>query len=189
MGLFTVTTVATPKRDVDLFGTTTVRIDRRRSDEIAGVPVLYLSAYVADDPDFVQKVGAALAWVTNGSFSAARAGDVPNKPSPEAAPAVTAVSTADKASTPSAYSMPDFVEDVDYADPLFLPDDFQQADWKAWAAAMLRRIQLATTARQLAELTTANAVGMKWCPWKPRAEIGRALTDAYLITADQAAAA
>ncbi len=188
MGLFTVTTVATPKRDIDLFGPTTVRIDRRRSDEIAGVPVLYLSAYVADDPDFVQKVGAALAWITDGAFSAARAGDAPNKPSPEAAVAA-AVPAVDETPAPSLYFMPDFVEDVDYGEPLFLPEDFQQADWKAWAAAMLRRIQLATTAGQLAELTTANAVGMKWCPWKPRAEIGRALTDAYLITADQAAAA
>lgn len=85
---FNITTVGTPPRDVELFGKTTVRIDRRRTDEIAGVPVLYLSAYVADDAAFAEKVVAALAWVTDGTVSAARAGDVPNKPSPEAAAVV-----------------------------------------------------------------------------------------------------
>ena len=178
---FNITTVGTPSRDIDLFGPTTVRIDRRRSDQVAGVPVLYLSAYVADDAAFAQKVLAALAWVTDGTVSAARAGDVPNKPSPEAPVANDA--------TPSPYTMPDYVEDVDYAEPLFLPDDFQLADWKAWAAAMLRRIHLATTAKQLADLTDVNAIGMKWCTWKHCAVIALALTDAYQITHDQAAAA
>lgn len=180
---FNITTVGTPKRDIDLFGPTTVRIDRRRSDEIAGVPVLYLSAYVADDEAFAQKVLAALAWVTDGTTSAARAGDAPNKPSPEAA-AVVANDAA-----PGPYTMPDYVEDVDYTEILFLPDDLQAADWKAWSAAVLRRIKLATTASQLAALTSANAIGLKWCTWQQRAEIGKALNDAYQVTFDQAAAA
>ena len=180
---FNITTVGSPKRDIDLFGPTTVRIDRRRTDEIAGVPVLYLSAYVADDEGFAQKVVAALAWVTDGTVSAARAGDVPNKPSPEAA----AVVANDPA--PSLYTMPEFVEDVDFAEILFLPDDLQAADWKAWSAAVLCRINLATTASQLADLTSANAIGLKWCTWQPRAQIGKALNDAYQVTYDQAAAA
>lgn len=179
---FNITTVGTPKRDIDLFGPTTVRIDRRRSEEIAGVPVLYLSAYVADEEAFAQKVLAALAWVTDGTVSAARAGDAPNKPSPEADPQALN----DPASV---YAMPDYVEDVDYAEALFLPADLQEADWKGWSAAILRRIQLATTAHQLAALTTANGVGLKWCPWKQRAEIGKALHDAQQVTFDQAAAA
>jgi len=180
---FNIATVGTPKRDIDLFGPTTVRIDRRRSDEIAGVPVLYLSAYVADDDAFAQKVIAALAWVMDGTVSVARAGDVPNKPSPEA----TAQPVNDAA--PCTYSMPAFVEDVDFSERLFLPDDLQSADWKGWSRAVLSRIALATTASQLADLTTANTNGLKWCPTNHRAEIGRALSDAYQITHDQAAAA
>ena len=85
--------------------------------------------------------------------------------------------------------MPDYVEDVDYSEILFLPDDLQAADWKAWGAAMLRRIALATTAGQLADLTAANAIGLKWCAWQQRAQIGKALNDAYQVTFDQVAAA
>lgn len=183
MAEFNITTVGTPPRDVEIFGPTTVRIDRRRTDEIAGVPVLYLSAYVADDASFAEKVVAALAWVTDGTVSAARAGDVPNKPSPEAA----AVVANDPA--PSLYTMPEFVEDVDYSERLALADPLTLEAWKGWAGAMTRRVELAQDSLQLAALIAANDYGMKFCPPQLLTTVRKALSDAYTVTYNQAAAA
>ena len=158
-----------PKRDVDLFGPTTVRLDR------GGVPVLYLSAYVEDAERLAQRLIAALAWLDDTQASQARAEEGRG----DAAPA----------SVLPAYQMPSFVEDVDYAETLTLADDIMATDWKAWASAIVRRIELATTAHQIAALQDANAVGFKVCPNRFRVTVGKALNDAWLITQDQAAAA
>lgn len=173
--IFTIERVPTIRRDVDLFGATTVRIDARRDAASAGVPMLYLSAFV-DDPDgFAQKIVAALAWVMDGraQVSEARAGEVANNPSPEA----------------SVYSMPDFLEDVDWSEVLHLADPVEDTDWKAWAAAVERRIRLAQTGAQLAAMQTANALGIKACPVRYRAQIGQRLQTAYQETAGQDLAA
>ena len=173
--IFTIERSPTTRRDIDLFGATTVRIDGKRDQASAGVPLLYLSAYVEDQDAFAQKVIAALAWVTDGKVqvSEARAGEVANNPSPEA----------------SVYSMPEFVEDVDWSEVLHLADPVDTTDWKGWAAAVERRIRLATTGAQLADMQTANAAGFKACPPRYRVQIGQRILTAYQETAGQDLAA
>ena len=56
-------------------------------------------------------------------------------------------------------------------------------------SAMVRRVKLATTAGQLESLLSANATGSRLCPRREMASLGVALSDAYLITQDQAASA
>ena len=165
-----VATAQTPRRDVDLFGPTTVRIDRTAGPDAAGVPILYLSAYVEDPEQLTQRLLAALAWLGEGGLVPA------------------SVETLTPAND-GPYSLPDFVEDVDYAERLALAEDPAETDWKAWSAAIVRRITLATTAGQLASLEAANAIGLKLCPYQNRAGIAKALREAHEVTFDQAAAA
>jgi hypothetical protein len=163
--IYEIATVQTPRRDVDLFGPTTVRIDSKREAGSSGVPVVYLSAYVEDPDRFAQRLAAALSWLADDR-------------TPE-----------DAAQPVSLYSLPEFVEDVDWSVPLFLPEDVLTTDWKAWSEAFVCRVRLATTARQIAALLATNAEGLKACPYRQRAGISQALTAAYDITHDQAAAA
>lgn len=86
---------------------------------------------------------------------------------------------------PLSYAMPDFVEDVNWCERLILPDDLSTADWPAWSAAMLRRVQLATTARQIADLSGMNSAGLRQCPARYRMRIAQAMADAAACTADQ----
>jgi len=166
---YSATVVQTPKRDVDLFGAATIRIDGR---PIAGgepFPVLYLSAYHADPAGFAGRVVAALAWADDTQAETGRC--------------MAANDTA------PVYSLPEFVEDVDYDEALFIGEEIADTDWRAWVAAMVCRVKLATTAGQLESLLSANATGAKLCPRREMASLGVALSDAYLITQDQAASA
>jgi len=167
--IYTSAVVQTPKRDVDLFGTTTVRIDGRPVSGGEPFPVLYLSAYVVDPALLAGRVIAALAWLddTQGATAAALAAN-------DQAPV---------------YSLPEFVEDVDFSEVLFIAVEPAETDWRGWAAAMVRRVNLATTASQIAELMTANATGAKLCPRREMGGLSKALSDAYVITQDQAATA
>ena len=176
---FLITTAITPKRDIDLFGETTVMVQSRRDPDSAGVPVLYVSPYVSDPMAFAQRCAAALAWLDGeATFSPpARAGDAPNKPSPEAG------------LTPNTYAMPDFAEDVDWSEALHLADPVDDTDWKAWAAAVERRIRLATTGEQLAALEVANPLGFRACPARYRISLGRSLFRALQETEGQLGAA
>lgn len=165
--VYTTAVVTTPARDVDLFGLTTVRIDGTPLSGGEPFPVLYLSAYVPDPAWFAGRVVAAMAWVDDTQAETGRA---------MAANDVAPV-----------YSLPEFVEDVDYGEVLFVAVDPVETDWKAWTAAMVRRVNLATTASQLSQLMSANAAGAKQCPRREMASVARALSDAYVITQDQAA--
>ncbi|PZT99871.1 MAG: hypothetical protein DI624_04145 [Brevundimonas sp.] len=180
---FVITTAITPKRDVDLFGVTTVMVQAKRDPASSGVPVLYVSPYVSDPMVFAQRCADALAWLDGETTVSppARAGAAPNKPAPEAAAPV--------ASPSAAYAMPEFVEDVDYSERLPLSDPMSLDDWKAWAAAMSRRVELAQDSLQLAALSAANDYGMKFCPPQLMATVRKALNDAYAVTYNQAAAA
>jgi hypothetical protein len=159
--------VQTPKRDVDLFGPETIRIDGRPVTGGDPYPVLYLSAYHPDPAAFAGRVVAALAWADD--TQAETAGKVP-------ANDVVPV-----------YAMPEFVEDVDFSERLFIAVDPAETDWRAWAAAMVRRVNLATTASQISQLMAANATGAKICPRAAVGDLGKALAAAYVITQDQAA--
>lgn len=180
---FVITTAITPKRDVDLFGETTVMVQSKRDPDSAGVPVLYVSPYVSDPMAFAQRCAAALAWLDGeATFSPpARAEAAPNKLAPEAAAPVAPPTTA--------YAMPDFVEDVDYSESLPLADPMTLDAWKGWAAAMSRRVDLAQDSLQLASLVAANDYGMKFCPPQLLTTVLKALSDAYAVTFNQAAAA
>lgn len=170
IGVYEVAKAETPRRDVDLFGPTTVRLDR------GGVPILYLSAYV-DDPDrLARRLIGALAYLDDTQAEQAAHDEGRG---PVAAPERVAL----------AYSMPAFVEDVDYAERLTLAEKPEDTHWKAWTTAIVCRVVLATTASQLASLECANAIGLKLCPNQYRMPIGKALRDAYDVTLDQAAAA
>ena len=171
--VYTVTTTRTPKRDIDLFGATTVRIDGAPEAGAAGAPVLYLSAFVSDPLAFASRVAAALASIDAAQVPAARAGEVANNPSPEAA----------------VYSMPEFFEDVDWSEMLFAPEDLNTTDWKSWADAYLRRVELATSLTQLRDLAEANNRALTACPPAHRIKIGRALSKAFSETEDQSLAA
>lgn len=163
----------TPRRDIDLFGPTTVRIDR------AGAPVLYLSAYVEDPDRLATRIVGALAWLDDNQ-SAQRVADGERDRARDA-------EDTDPQVVAPAYALPGFVEDVDYTETLTLPEDVTTTDWKAWSEAVLCRIRLATTAGQLAAMEAANAAGLRLCPFRFRTPIGKALNDAYLVTQDQAA--
>jgi hypothetical protein len=72
---YSIVSTGTPKRDIDLFGPTTVRIDGAREPGGAGVPVIYLSAYV-DDPDrLAHRLCAALSWLKPPCSTSSLAGD------------------------------------------------------------------------------------------------------------------
>lgn len=165
---YSATVVTTAKRDVDLFGPATVRIDGRPIVGGDPFPVLYLSAYHSDPAAFAGRVVAALAWADDTQAETAA-----GMPANDAAPV---------------YTLPDFVEDVDYGAALFIAVEPAETDWKAWATAMVCRVNLATTAAHLTELMSVNAGGVKLCPRREMAGLSRALSDAYLITQDQAAA-
>lgn len=170
MTAYVVSTFDTPRRDIDLFGATTVRIDR------AGVPVLYLSTYVDDAERFSQRIVAALSWLDD-TQAAQKAADQQGR----AVAPVEAIKPV--------YTMPDYVEDVDYAEVLTLAEEAITTDWRAWSVAVIRRIELATTAEQVATLQDANRPGLHLCPARFRVTVGRALNDAWVILQDQAAAA
>lgn len=159
--------VQTSKRDVDLFGPATVRIDGRPTTGGEPFPVLYLSAYHADPAAFAGRVVAALAWADDTQAESSRA--------------IVA------ATAGPAYSHPRFVEDVDFDEVLLVRDPPAETDWKGWAAAIICRVKLATTTGQLERLLAANETGSKLCPRRLLAPLGGALADAYLITQDQAA--
>jgi hypothetical protein len=159
--------VQTPKRDVDLFGPETIRIDGRPIGGGAPYPVLYLSAYHPDPAAFAGRVVAALAWADD-----TQAETTAGMPANDVAPV---------------YSMPEFVEDVDFGERLFIAVDPAETNWKAWAAAMVRRVNLATTASQISQMMAANAIGAKVCPRAAAGDLGKALAAAYVITQDQAA--
>lgn len=164
---YTVTSVPTVTRDIDLFGLTTVRIDQRRSPDTVGAPVLYVSAFVDDAQAFAHRVANALNCVP-----------------PVAAPAVA---DDHPVAWSGQYPMPDFVEEVNFEAPLYLPENLTETNWKAWAGTINRYIDLATTSTQLQQLEVANVLGLRSCPGNLRAPIGRKLHARYIETEDQAA--
>lgn len=159
----------TPRRDIDLFGETTVRIDGSREPGNPGVPLIYLSAYVADRDRFAQRLAAALSWLDETTVEAKR---IEVTPEPDVGP----------------YSMPEYVEDVDWTERLFVPEDIATTDWKGWAEAFECRVDLATSSTQIAQLEETNAVALRLCPGRYRAPLGRKLHARYIETADQVAA-
>lgn len=160
----------TPKRDIDLFGETTVRIDGSREPGGAGVPLIYLSPYVEDRDQFAQRLAAALSGMVQTTAEPRRADKI--TPQQEVGP----------------YSLPEYVEDVDWTERLFLPEDVGATDWKGWAEAFERRVDLATSSTQLAVLEETNAAALRLCPGRFRAPLGRKLHARYIETADQVAA-
>lgn len=165
---YTVTSLPTIARDVDLFGVTTVRIDQHRSEGTMGAPVLYVSAYVDDAAAFAHRVANALNCVP-----------------PLAAP--PPVEPDHPTAWAGQYPMPDFVEEVDYEAALYLPENLIETNWKSWAGTINRYIDLATTAHQLQQLECANVLGLRACPGMLRGPIGRKLHARYIETEDQAA--
>lgn len=174
---YSIVSTASPKRDIDLFGPTTVRIDGAREPGGAGVPVIYLSAYVEDAEVFAQRLCAALTWLNDNQNLA---NPVPPPVQRTAPPAVV--------EEVGPYSLPEYVEDVDWSERLFLPEDLTVTDWRGWAEAFERRVDLATTEGQLAMLEAENALGLKACPFNFRRAIGRKLQTRYVETASQEAA-
>lgn len=170
--LYEVVQTQTPKRDVDLFGTTTVRIDCKREAASSGVPLLYLSAYADDATVLAKRVVAALIWLDGGDQQLNRA-----------------VSEATTTPQAAAYVLPEYVEDVDFSERLPIPEDVAAVDWKAWSAAMERRVSLARSSRQVAALLAANDNALKACPFRFRADLGKAINDAFTVTFDQTASA
>lgn len=166
---FTIIERPTPKRDIDLFGVTTVRIDGSREPGGPGVPLIYLSPYVEDRDRFAQRLAAALSWLDQTAVEPRR---VEAAPEPEVSP----------------YSLPEYVEDVDWTERLFVPEDVNATDWKGWAEAFERRVDLATSSTQIAQLEETNAVALRLCPGRFRAPLGRKLHARYIETADQVAA-
>ncbi len=167
----------TPKRDIDLFGPTTVRIDGAREPGGAGVPVIYLSAFVDDAEHLAQRLCAALSWL----------GDTQNLAN-SAPAAIQRAAPPVAAEEVGPYSLPEYVEDVDWSERLFLPEDLNATDWRGWAEAFERRVDLATTEGQIALLEAENALGLKACPFNFRRAIGRKLQTRYVETASQEAA-
>lgn len=167
----------TPKRDIDLFGPTTVRIDGAREPGGAGVPVIYLSAFVDDAEHLAQRLCAALSWL----------GDTQNL----ANPAPAAIQRAAPPVAPEEvgpYSLPEYVEDIDWSERLFLPEDLNATDWRGWSDAFARRVDLATSDGQIAMLEAENGAGLKACPSGYRSALGRKLQTRYIETASQVAA-
>ncbi len=175
---YSIVIVGTPKRDIDLFGPTTVRIDGAREPGGAGVPVIYLSAYVDDAEVFAQRLCAALSWLDDRQNLA--------NPAPPPVQQVATPAAAEEEVGP--YSLPEYVEDVDWSERLFLPEDLNATDWRGWAEAFERRVDLATSDSQLAMLEAENGVGLKACPFRYRGAIGRKLQTRYVETASQVAA-
>ena len=159
----------TAKRDIDLFGETTVRIDGSREPGGPGVPLIYLSPYVEDRDRFAQRLAAALSQMAPLNDTAST---VQTKAAEEVSP----------------YAMPEYVEDIDWIERLFVPEDLGAMDWKGWAAAFERRVDLATSSTQLAQLEETNIVALRLCPGRFRAPLGRKLHARYIETADQVAA-
>lgn len=174
---YSIVSAATPKRDIDLFGPTAVRIDGAREPGGAGVPVIYLSAYVDDAEVFAQRLCAALTWLNDNQNLANPAPPPVQRAAP---PAVV--------EEVGPYSLPEYVEDVDWSERLFLPEDLTATDWRGWAEAFERRVDLATTEGQIAMLEVENGLGLKACPFNFRRAIGRKLQTRYVETASQEAA-
>jgi hypothetical protein len=173
---YSIVSGATPKRDIDLFGPTTVRIDGARESGGAGVPVIYLSAYVDDAEVLAQRLCAALTWLN----------DNQNLANPAPPPVQQAAPAAVEEVGP--YSLPEYVEDIDWSERLFLPEDLTTTDWRGWSEAFERRVDLATTEGQIAMLEAENGLGLKACPFNFRRAIGRKLQTRYVETASQEAA-
>lgn len=159
----------TARRDIDLLGETTVRIDGSREPGGPGVPLIYLSPYVEDRDRFAQRLAAALSQMA-----------------PLNAPGAPIKSAAAEEVSP--YSLPDYVEDVDWAERLFVPEDITTTDWKGWAEAFERRVDLATSSVQLVQLEETNIAALRLCPGRFRAPLGRKLHARYIETGDQVAA-
>lgn len=159
----------TAKRDIDLFGVTTLRIDGSREPGSPGVPLIYLSPYVEDRDRFAQRLAAALSQMVPLNDTAST---IQTKAAEEVSP----------------YAMPKYVEDIDWIERLFVPEDLGAMDWKCWAAAFERRVDLATSSTQLAQLEETNIVALRLCPGRFRAPLGRKLHARYIETADQVAA-
>ncbi|NWE53672.1 hypothetical protein [Brevundimonas sp. P7753] len=174
---YSIVSTGSPKRDIDLFGPTTVRIDGAREPGGAGVPVIYLSAYVEDAEVFAQRLCAALTWLNDNQNLATPAPPPVQRAAP---PAVV--------EEVGPYSLPEYVEDVDWSERLFLPEDLTATDWRGWAEAFERRVDLATTEGQIAMLEVENGLGLKACPFNFRRAIGRKLQTRYVETASQEAA-
>ena len=68
-------------------------------------------------------------------------------------------------------------------------DDLVRSTVQRSTTEAFRIVRFAGFADLFADLTSANAIGLKWCTWQQRAQIGKALNDAYQVTFDQAAAA
>ncbi|HAL07217.1 MAG TPA: hypothetical protein DCP26_07675, partial [Brevundimonas sp.] len=166
---YSIVTTGTPKRDIDLLGETTVRIDGSRRPGAPGVPLIYLSPYVEDRDRFAQRLAAALSQMA-----------------PLNAPGEAVKSAAVEEVSP--YSLPDYVEDVDWTERLFVPEDVAETDWKSWAQAFERRVDLATSSVQLALLEETNILALRLCPGRFRAPLGRKLHARYIETGDQVAA-
>lgn len=171
-GGYVVALAHTPRRDIDLFGPTTVRIDARVAPgDAPGAPLIYLSAFVTNPERLARRIVAALDWAYG------------------RAPTTTVDAVAVSAEpAPALYTLPEYVEDVEWSERLFLPEDLTTTDWTAWSAALLCRIRLATSSRHTADLLAANADGVKLAPGRIRARIGGALQDVAAYTADQSAA-
>lgn len=174
---YSIVSTGTPKRDIDLFGPTTVRIDGAREPGGAGVPIIYLSAYVNGTDVFAQRLCAALSWLDDRQNLA--------NPVPPPIRQVAAVAAEEEVGP---YSLPEYVEDVDWSERLFLPEDLTTTDWRGWAEAFERRVDLATSDSQLAMLEAENGDGLKACPFRYRGPIGRKLQTRYVETASQVAA-
>lgn len=160
----------TAGRDIDLFGETTVRIDGSREPGAPGVPLIYLSPYVEDRDRFAQRLAAALSGMAQAAAEPRQATLI--APEQEVGP----------------YSLPEYVEDVDWTERLFVPEDVAATDWKGWAEAFERRVDLATSSTQIAQLEETNAAALRLCPGRYRAPLGRKLHARYIETADQVAA-
>lgn len=151
---YSIVTTGTPKRDIDLFGETTVRIDGSREPGAPGVPLIYLSPYVEDRDRFAQRLAAALSQMGQATVEPRQAALI--APEQEVGP----------------YSLPEYVEDVDWTERLFVPEDVAATDWKGWAEAFERRVDLATSSTQIAQLEETNAVALRLCPGRYRAPLG-----------------
>ena len=174
---YSIVRTGTPKRDIDLFGPTTVRIDGAREPGGAGVPVIYLSAYVDGAEIFAQRLCAALTWLNDTQNLA--------NPAPLAVQRAAPQAVVEEVGP---YSLPEYIEDVDWSERLFLPEDLTAADWRGWAEAFERRVDLATSDSQLAMLEAENGAGLKACPFRYRSALGRKLQTRYVETASQVAA-
>ena len=173
---YSIVSTGTPKRDIDLFGPTTVRIDGAREPGGAGVPVIYLSAFVDDAEQLAQRICAALSWIDDNQNLANPATPAVQRSAPAAVEEV------------GPYSLPEYVEDIDWSERLFLPEDLNATDWRGWSEAFARRVDLATSDGQIAMLEAENGAGLKACPSGYRSALGRKLQTRYIETASQVAA-